>query len=204
MPERDHPSPNATRPARRTGVAAGAMLSIMRWLWVACALGGCTGGCGGSHTVASNVDDGSAGPGGDGSTVARPVCGGSITAEATCTGVDQLTLFNPQVKNDAGGPISAGQSGTIEITVTNNGTQIVPYPCIGFAADDARVSFTDTNPVFMRRYALTLSTSLSVSLGAQWGVSIPPGTVVHLTAWADVLHGGCTQGAELHWDVTVQ
>jgi hypothetical protein len=179
----------------------------MRWMLIACALGGCSSGRSGSQTVAPDVEDGSPGPGDgatDGSTGARPVCGGSITPEATCTGVDQLTLSDPQVKNLEGGPISAGQAGTIEILITNGSAQAVAYPCIGFATDDTRVSFTGTNPVFTGSFSITPSVSLSAKIDAQWKASIPSGTVVHLTAWVDVLHGGCTQGAELHWDVTVR
>jgi hypothetical protein len=156
------------------------------------------GRSGGDGTAVGNGSEGVSSP------ALRPVCGGSITpgqAQA-CRGIDKLTLSNPQVRDVEGGPVARGRSGTIEVLLANPTSQGFGYPCVGFAADNAGVSFGSDNPSWFL-YAIVAGASATFGTSVNFSSSIPPGTVVHFTAWIDVLHAGCTNGTQLQWDVTV-
>jgi hypothetical protein len=147
--------------------------------------------------------------GGDGfhgaiSTAPRPVCGGSITPghAQPCKGIDKLRLSNPQVRDVEGRPLVSGRSGRVEVLLANPTSEAFGYPCVGFAADNGGVSFGSDNPSWFL-YAIVAGASVTFSTSVHFSSSIPPGTVVHFTAWADVLHAGCPNGTQLQWDVTV-
>jgi len=140
----------------------------------------------------------------------RHVCvangtGALITQSHDCRGVDQLTISNPKVGDVEGGPVAPGTSGRVEVLVTvPQSSQGWGYPCVGFAADNAGVSFTESDPVFNNAFGLAAGQSETFSIGVQVSSSLLHGTVVRFVAWADSLNQGCTNGAELNWNVTLQ
>jgi hypothetical protein len=152
-------------------------------------------------TAASDVSDASAD--GDLWSPVRPACGApsSHTDGGVCSGSDQLTLSAPQLVVDAGG-LPAGWSGEVVVVLTDSTARSYDYPCVGFAADDPRVSFQTTNPT-NSVYVIRPGEHATFSSLVKFSSAIPAGTVVRFAAWVDLLNVGCTNGAELQWDATV-
>lgn len=160
---------------------------------------------------ASDLLDSSATPSSDGPTLARPICGATAPSHGpaypqNCTGVDQLVLSGAQIVGaDGGAGAAPGSSATVSVSLTDPaGGSGVGYPCVGFEADDPRVTFDVGDPVFSDAYAILSGRTMVLQIGVQFGATIAPGTVVRFTAWIDVLNGGCTNGSDLSWDVLVQ
>jgi hypothetical protein len=147
------------------------------------------------------------------SSVTRPSCGGPFSSNpGACEALGLVTLADPRVRGSDGraGPFAPGDRATITVEVTN-GSKDLPYPCQGFDADVAGVVFAGARDasapssvglvgpfVFAPGSVRTLSTTVD------FGRSIPPGTVVHFRAWVDVLNAGCTNGAEVRFEVRLE
>jgi hypothetical protein len=159
-----------------------------------------------SHPAAeSGVGPIEAGAAESSANVHRPFCGGTVTPGQSdwCTGVDMVTFSNPRVADPGGRAVSAGHTAVVQVTLENTSMRGIDYPCVGFAADNPGVTFVGDDPVGPDLYALAPGLSLSKQIDVQLAASIPSGTVVQFTAWADVLHSGCTNGAQIQWNVTV-
>ena len=160
---------------------------------------------------ASGSLDSSDGPTADGPTRARPICGATAPSQGpaypqNCNGVDQLVLSSPQiVVADGGAGAAPGSEAIVSVSLVDPpGAPGIGYPCVGFQADDPRVTFDVDDPVFSNAYATLSGQTMVLQIGVRFGASIPLGTVVRFTAWIDVLNGGCTNGNDLSWNVQVQ
>ena len=134
----------------------------------------------------------------------RPVCGGGPPysgASHNCADAGKLTLSNPTSRPARGGKVRPGDTVLLAVRLTNSAERGFAYPCVGFAADAPGVAFSGPNPVFTGGYAIKPGETSTFEIDAQLSASIPPGTVVHVTAWVDSLHAGCTNGATLGWAI---
>lgn len=122
----------------------------------------------------------------------RPACGGSGDG-ADCASLQALEFSNPRFAARDGGSaaIAAGDTLDVIVTITNAGSGIVPYPCVGLTSDQAIAASASLEPdVFVWSAGQTVDESVPV----QFSDAIPPGTLVHFTLWVDVLNAGCLQG----------
>src|SRR5262245_56919513 len=71
----------------------------------------------------------------------RPICGGTRQAGARCDGLEGVTLSDGRVRNAHGRVPAPGETGTIAVQVRNPTARAVAYPCVGFGADQAGVTF---------------------------------------------------------------
>jgi hypothetical protein len=90
----------------------------------------------------------------------------------------------------------------VQVVLTDTTSQAYNYPCVGFAADDPRVSFQTTNPN-NSTYLINPGASTTTGSLVTFSPSIAAGTVVRFAAWVDLMNVGCTNGAEFQWDVVV-
>lgn len=144
-------------------------------------------------------------------TFLRPSCGG-YDSGAGCSADEAATLSSPRVVGGEGGALSPGRDATVSVILTASDAGTIPYPCIGFAADNPGVSFVVgdagvagglTNPEFLGSYVLPAGGSAIASLDVRFAASIPHGTVIRFAAWADSLNSACPNGAKIEWDVTL-
>ena len=175
-----------------------AACSSARTLPGAGGVGGVSGGSGGTGASGASEASRTAAP-------LRPICGGTQSAGAapSCAHANELTLTNPTSRNPNGGALRAGDGVTLGVALTNASGQSFPYPCVGFAADGPGLVFSGQNPVFTGGYAMRPGETTTVEINGQLSASIAAGTVVHVTAWVDSLHAGCTSGATISWAINL-
>jgi hypothetical protein len=121
-----------------------------------------------------------------------------------CSGLNGVTLASPQLLSGDAGAVPSGWSATIQVVLTDTASQSFDYPCVGFAADDPRVTFSasSSNPS-NAAYVIHPGESVTFSSLVRFAPGIPAGTSVRFAAWADQLNVGCTNGAEFQWIMSV-
>jgi hypothetical protein len=133
----------------------------------------------------------------------RYVCG-IPPSTMQCSGLDGVTFGSPLLVGADGGALPPGWSATLKVVFTNTTSQSFDYPCVGFAADDSRVTFSASpaNPS-QSAYVIQPGASVTFSTLVNFASTLPAGTVVRFAAWADQLNYGCTNGAEFQWTMAV-
>lgn len=168
-----------------------------------------TGGSGGVVSTGGTSSGGTGGAsvGGSGGSAGAGECvpntggtGGSV--EWTCEALDGLTVSDPTiVETDGDGVVSPGETVEIEVLLNEtSGNDMMYYPGIEFFTDNPLAKVSANNWL----YGIFACDSSELGATLTLDPSIPPGTVVNVTAYVAMLNQGCESPSSIQFAVQVE
>lgn len=156
---------------------------------------------GGGEDPGTGGTSGTGGTGESAPCVPQPVDPDAEFLAMTCADLDQMRVRDP-VLHDTGsdGQLSAGESATITAHLDEiAGKGFYWYPWVKFSSDNPAVEVESSSQL----YGIGACQRIEVGAQIKVAATVPPGTVVHVTAQVAAMNNNCPEAFSISFPIEI-